>query len=367
MTYAGAFGGLLAMMMLGAAGPAAGNPSKGGGKSAPADFFVYVGGTEPHLEGFRFAAAAGTLTSIGQFPSGQRPTYLAFHPSGRNLYAANEISAGAVQAFSIERGTGKLTSQTSRASGGNGAVHVSVHRSGRWLLASNYGGASVSVFPLVANGDLGAMADNKPSAKESHQIVTDPAGKFIFVPCRGPNQVLQYQFDDQAGKLTPNDAATIGSDDPRHIAFHPTGKFAYLVNETPANVVSFNYDATKGTLSLPQKLDLGSGENSGSHVAVTPDGKFVYVGGRRTGRIFGYAVDATTGRLTAAGSTDDGIQVPRDFTITSDGAFVLVANQGLATLTVLRVGANGTLTKVGKGTKTVTQPQAIVVVPVPKP
>lgn len=329
-----------------------------------AEHFVYVGGSEPNVITYKLNLANGDLENLGKTPAGDHPGYLAFHPSGRSLYVANE--SGHVRAFAIQPKTGKLTQQSQQPSGGTLPVHVFVHPLGRWLFVSNYKSGNVRVFPLNGQGDMGPPTDTKLSGDESHQIVGAPSGDAVFVPCRGPNHVAQFTFNAREGRLTANDPATVASDDPRHMAFHPDGKFAYLVNETPANVVSFVYDAASHRLSSSQKLPLGNNEASGSHIVVTPNGKFVYAGGRSTNRIYGFAVNPQTGRLVAKGNSNGGgaIDTPRNFAVDPTGQFLVVANQGSHSVVVLRIGDDGSLTPAAPPVPAVQRAQAVVVVPV---
>ena len=71
--------------------------------------------------------------------------------------------------------------------------------------------------------------------RNAHMVLSDPSGRFLFVPATGPNRVMQYRFDVDSGRLAPNDPPFVegGAPDaqPRHMAFHPSGRFAYVINE----------------------------------------------------------------------------------------------------------------------------------------
>ena len=45
------------------------------------------------------------------------------------------------------------------SSGGAGPAHLSIHPSGRFVLAANYFGGSVAVLPVLADGSLGPASD----------------------------------------------------------------------------------------------------------------------------------------------------------------------------------------------------------------
>ena len=69
------------------------------------------------------------------------------------------------------------------------------------------------------------------------------------------------------------------------------------------------------------------GGKLGADVHVSPDGKFVYASNRGHDSIAIFKVDMCTGHLSLAGCVAAGGSTPRNFAITPDGEFVLVALQ----------------------------------------
>jgi 6-phosphogluconolactonase len=228
-----------------------------------------------------------------------------------------------------------------------------VHKGGKWVFSSNYSSGHIAVLPVEANGGVGAPDPIKGFPQNAHQIISDPAGKFVFVCATGPNQIAQFAFNETTGKLTPNDPATVmsGPGEPRHLAFHPNEQWAYHINERTSAVVSWKYDKATGKLIDPEVLPglpAGfSGSNSGAHVVVHPNGNFVYSSNRGHNSITIWAVNATTGRLTQKGRETGMISTPRDFGVDPTGTFLIVANQGSGNAVVYRIKPDGTLTREG--------------------
>jgi 6-phosphogluconolactonase len=96
----------------------------------------------------RLDLASGKVTPPELAAETQNPSFLAVHPKGTVLYAANEVRTfegkemGSVSAFTIDRQSGRLTPLNQQGSGGRGPVYVVVDKSGRNVLVSNYGGGS---------------------------------------------------------------------------------------------------------------------------------------------------------------------------------------------------------------------------------
>jgi 6-phosphogluconolactonase len=323
-------------------------------QKAASNPFVYVSGYGADIALFTLDMTSGTLqphgTAVG---AGSSPSYLAWDRARKHLYALQEQDAGRIVAYSIGA-TGMLTRINDASSGGKGPAHLSVDRTGKWVLSSNYGDGRVAVLPIQANGGVGepVFTDN-PVPKNAHQIIEDPAGRFAFVPCTGPNVILQYRFDAKTGKLTPNTPFKVpGTGEPRHLAFHPGATYAYAVNEAAMSVTSFAYDASKGALTAIETIPAApaGGKGTGAHILVHPSGRFVYASLRGPNHIAIFSVDAATGRLThVADETGGGvIRTPRDFTVDPTGAFLLVANQETGSVTVFRINpSDGRLTLAG--------------------
>src|SRR6202011_1349732 len=109
---------------------------------------------------------SGALTPVKTFQD-MGPTWLAFDPQRKFLYASNEIDdfqggkAGSVTAYGVDKSTGELSKINSVSSEGAGPAHCSVHPSGRYVFVANYGGGNIAVLPVQANGGLGAAVDTK--------------------------------------------------------------------------------------------------------------------------------------------------------------------------------------------------------------
>jgi len=88
------------------------------------------------------------------------PSYLAIAPGGNFLYAANEGSgSGFVSAYSFNKSTGQLTFLDKQSTGGGGPCYVSVDSKRKWAIAANYGGGSLAVMPINADGSIAPMTE----------------------------------------------------------------------------------------------------------------------------------------------------------------------------------------------------------------
>jgi 6-phosphogluconolactonase len=340
--------------------------------------FVYVSGYRPEISIFRLDTAGGKLVPAGKADGGQQPSFLAWNPAARFLFAVNETDPGRVRSFAIDQATGALTPINDVPAMGSTTAHLSTDRTGRWLLVANYGGqkqGTIASFPIASDGRLGAAADTREFGLSAmaHYISTDPGNRFVFVPLKGGPSVAQLVFDAASGRMKPNAPpqmpAAPGAG-PRHLDFHPNGRFAYVINELDLTMTAYAYDAASGLLrelqilpTLPAAADkVGA---SGADVHVHRSGRFLYGSNRGHNSIVIYRL-ADDGRMTVIGHETRDIQRPRNFTIDPTGTLMLVANQDGANVTIFRIDqTSGKLDQVGPPTPAGPNPSFVGVVMLP--
>jgi 6-phosphogluconolactonase len=359
---------LLAPLVFSIAGGSADKPA------ANRKYLVFVGTytTKTNSKGvysFHFDAATGQLTAIGIAAETRDPSWVAVHPGGKFLYAANEAGkASTVSAFAVDVKSGKLTLLNQIPSLGEDPCYLSFDKTGKYLLVANYSSGTIAVFPILADGrlgehtafakDQGATGPNKErqEAPHAHWIETSPDNRFALVADLGLDEVLVYKFDATSSTLTPNEPAFArlkAGSGPRHAVFYPNGKFVFAVSELSSTATSYAYDAKKGTLketgtasTLPPGF---SGRNDVAEAAVHPNGKFLYVSNRGNDSIAILSIDPGNRTLAPAGGIPTGGKEPRHFAIDPSGKYLLAENQFSNSIVVFKIdAATGGLTATGQ-------------------
>ncbi|SME93500.1 lactonase family protein [Streptomyces sp. Amel2xC10] len=291
---------------------------------------------------------SGRITGGGTITGVPDPSYLAVHPDGGTLYAANEQARGAVTAVRLS----DRTVLGSRATGGSHTCHVSVHPGGRWLLSADYGSGTVAVHPIDASGALGERTDQvthrRPApgpgqeGPHAHQVVTAPDGGHVLAVDLGTDTVYSYRLDERNGTLAEvAQAHTRAGAGPRHLAFHPGGRYAYLANEADDTVAVCGYDAATGRLTIgtPQSTGAKAATNYPAQFAVTPDGAHAFLANRGDNTLARYAVEADGAELRLLGTVPVAGDFPRQIALSPDGGLLFAANQRSGTVGVFRVDA----------------------------
>jgi 6-phosphogluconolactonase len=354
--------------------------------------------------------AAGRGEGIGQFALDPRtgelsrrapaiktpnPSWITLHPSKKYLYAVNEIdnyegSNGSVSAFAIDSATWNLSELNTVSSKGAIPAYCSVDPAGKFVFVANYGGGSIAVLPIHADGSLGSAVDvhrdlgsvgsthatdappgslaiSGHDAPHAHMIAADPQNRFVLATDLGQDRICTYRFDRGSGKLTAPSGAPFTSlptgDGPRHFAFHPNGQWLYSIQEEASTVVFFHYDPAAGSLDAQQTISTlpagFAGTNFASEILVAPGGKNLYAANRLHDSIAVFSI-TENGRLTHAGDVSTRADYPRSCSIDPSGKFLFACNQQGDSITSFRIEpGTGLLTFTGRYTA-VGSPASIV-------
>ncbi|AUD03121.1 lactonase family protein [Spirosoma pollinicola] len=321
---------------------------------------------------FEFDRKAGTMQPIQAVSNAKSPSFLAFHPNGNYLYSVNEGAdkLGGVSSYAIDKATGKLQFLNGQSSLGGGPCHISVDQTGKTAFVSNYGGGSLAVLPINADGKLSAPTDSvqdigtgpntqRQERAHVHSATLAPDNRFVYVADLTTDKLNIFDVDAKASKIKPATTpyATVkpGSG-PRHFTFHPNGKYAYLVEELTSTVAVFSRDAKTGALTLLEDnvktlpADF-TGQNTSADIHIDPSGKFLYQSNRGANTLAIFAI-GTDGKLTKVGDQPTEGKTPRNFLIDPKGEFIFVAHQDSDNITIFRRDQKtGKLTYTGQSVK----------------
>ncbi len=334
-------------------------------------FGTYTKGKSKGIYRALFDAVTGKLGEPELAAETTNPSFLAIHPSRKFLYAVGELAGkkgGAICAFAIEP-SGKLTLLNQQSTVGAGPCYVGLDNAGKHALVANYGGGSVAVLPIGADGKLGeagafvqhvgsSVNPKRQQGPHAHSFFLDPANRFAFAPDLGLDKVMIYKFDTEKGTLTPNDpafGAVAAGSGPRHFTFHTNGKFAYVINEMLCTVTAFRYDAVRGALSEIQTITtLPAGETvqpnySTAEIRVHPSGRFLYGSNRGHNTIAVFTIDSETGKLTPVQHAPTLGEMPRNFNFDPSGSWLICGHNNSDLVYVFRIDpATGKLTPTGQ-------------------
>ncbi len=324
-----------------------------------------------------FAEESGAWRETCRLEGLENPSYLLAAPGGRVFHCVHADRAYA-SSYALDGEASALREIARADTGGINGVHLALDPSGRFLVVANYASGSVAVLPVRADGGLGDCVQvvalpgppgphrEEQTMSHPHQILFDPAGRFVLVPDKGLDRVFVLAFDALRGRLALDERRTLilrpGSG-PRHAAFHPNGSLVWVLNELASTIVACRWNATNGTLVPHQWLptlppDFFSPSKAAA-IVVTPDGDRVFVSNRGHDSIACFGVDPDTGRLATLGWVPTQGACPRFMLIDPSQPALLVANEQDNSILRFGLGRQGGLVEPGEHLATIASPATI--------
>jgi 6-phosphogluconolactonase len=190
-------------------------------------------------------------------------------------------------------------------------------------------GEHVSEFSHHGSG----LDKTRQGVPHAHCCVPSRDDRFLLVSDLGTDSMLTYRLNAEAGRLDGVVMSTKmppGSG-PRHFVFHPNGRSVYVANELSATVSRLAFDEETGMLSVIETVPGLPGHAPAltppADIHIAPDGRFLYVSFRGIDCIATYALDAHNGAIQFRSVRATEGRTPRSFTLSRDGAYLIVANQ----------------------------------------
>ncbi|WP_436772617.1 lactonase family protein [Yinghuangia sp. YIM S09857] len=276
----------------------------------------------------------GVLTQLGEPTATPSPSFLAAHPSGRTVYAVNELEPrGSLSSFALGA-DGSLTPLGSVPSGGSAPCHVAVDPTGRYVLTANYGDGRVSVHPLDAHGAAArhrAVLDlhgdgpdrDRQAGPHAHQVTFD--GDTVLVCDLGSDRVWRHRLHADGTLAAEAPAVVPPGFGPRHLARSDPGR-VWVVGELTPAVHAFP-DGPVVDLATA-----GPTRNHPSAIVAAPDGRHLYVANRGPDTVTVLSVADGTAHVLA--ETPSGVTWPRDAALIGDHLYI--AGERSDTVTALR-------------------------------
>jgi len=281
------------------------NPARRIGSGSPR--FAYVGAIE--TAGIHVYAIDGGQWNAQQFIAAEAPASMALHPSGHTLYVANEVMEyrglprGAVEAFSIEEKTGRLTllGREPLSLSATMPRHIAVAPDGRSLIVASHGGGIYNQLPILADGQLGRVdsvlketgcgpIQGYQESAHPQAVCFDPAGNRFIAADLGTDRVSVFSTAD--GLSAQARFELPAGSGPRQLALHPNGNLLYVSHALDGSISGLRYDANTGKIT--ERL-IGIRGGVGEALAMHPSGEFLFTAGK--GEIAAWQIDSSSGAL----------------------------------------------------------------------
>lgn len=294
---------------------------------------------------YRFDTDTGLSDSVSMVEVAN-PSYLVVSANNQFVYSVGENGEddSYAHAFSFDNSNGQIKLIDSQLTYGSSPAYITLDAQGNNLITANYGGGSISQFNVNTNGTLSPLsnlfefegAGEDPVRQKQphlHSVRYSPDGMYMFATDLGTDKIYRYKtitsvFEGQPALLKSDTAVfdTPAGTGPRHFDFHPNGLYFYLLGEISGEVIVYDYNM--GDLQQKQRILADTVEAQGSaDIHVSPNGQFLYASNRlEADGIAIFAIDSQDGTLNKVGYQLTA-KHPRNFVITPNGKFLLVAGR----------------------------------------
>jgi 6-phosphogluconolactonase len=285
------------------------------------------------------------------------------------VYAVNENKEGMVSAFTLTNN--KLVLLHQKKTKGADPCYVAISPDQHNLFVANYSGGSLTQYHRFADGLLSnpqqfiqysgkSVHPERQEKAHIHGAFFSPNGNYLLTPNLGMDQVNIYPYSNTTSlPLDIEKVKTITTQPgsgPRHIAFSKKGTYLYVLEELTGSISVYSF--AKGQATLIQNVfthpKTFKGSPNSADIHLSPDGAYLYASNRgEENNIVKFSV-LSNGKLDVKSevyySTEG--KKPRNFTISADGNWLLVANQDSDKIVIFkRNKATGGLTNTGSSIK----------------
>ena len=286
--------------------------------------------------GIHVFAIDGEQWKLQQVIASESPVSLALHPTGKSLYVLHEVSeheglpTGAVEAYGVEVGSGRLTSLGRRGLALSATMprHLAVAPDGSRLAVAVHGGGAYNLLPIETDGRVGRVCGivketgcgpimEHQETAHPQMVVFDPSGERVIGTDLGSDRLSVLALKDGL-TLHGRHAMQAGSG-PQCIALHPNGDLLYVGHALDGSIAGFRYDAVAGTITHRLPRIAGGYRNA---LAIHPTGDFLYASG--DGEVTVWRIEAVTGALSKLQSRRVDADEVRAVAVLSDGSGVVV-------------------------------------------
>ena len=304
---------------------------------------AYTANNNAGLTVYKFNTQTGSTELVSKNNEVPNASFFTFTKDREKIYAVSEAGdQSRVYTLDFDKATGKLTAIDHKPTLGADPCHISIDAKERFLVAANYTGGSISLFALDAKTKTPSTPLVIPFDKASHLHCTAfaPDGKSFFATDLGRDRMYQFDLTNKPlqANSNPIQIAQVplnAGSGPRHLTFHPNKKWAYLINELSGCVTAFTYK--KGKLSSFQYIAADSvGAKGSADIHISKDGQFLYASNRLKADGIAIFKINKDGKLTKVGYQNTA-KHPRNFTISPNGNFMLVASKEENVIEVYRI------------------------------
>ncbi len=285
------------------------------------------------------------------------PSFLTFSNNKEYIYSVSENEKGNsyVNSFLLDNKSGKLKLINRRVTKGEGSCHISIDPRNKFIVTCNYGGGSISVFPIqgkllplsqliVFSGS--SINTKRQEAPHPHCSIFSPDGKYMFVTDLGTDTIYRFDIDySKRGKFiienSRKDFPVPQGSGPRHMIFDKSGRYLYVITELKSTILTFEYN--NGALQLLEETTISDKpRGGGGAITISSDSKYLFASLREGNDGVAVFRINDNGKLSRLGFYPTATH-PRHIAVTPDGKYLFIAAMKKNIIEIMEITGAGRL------------------------
>lgn len=305
--------------------------------------------TDSDSEGIYLYQTDKTFTKIEKVTSvfAKNPSYLAVSPNQKNLFSVSENGQedSEVLSFDLDKKGGKITLINSQNTDGGAPCYVLYDSDNKIVMTANYTGGNISVFPVQKDGVLGEISQNINFVSHSHlhSLQISPDGKRLWAADLGTDKLYAFRRENNMLQRVDNEDIIFNKGfGPRHFTFSNNGKYLYVLGELSREIVVLKRNKNRFVkIQIIETDDFREGKGA-ADIHISPNGKYLYASNRLVNDGIAIFSIEKSGKLKKIGYQSTK-KHPRNFAISSDGKYMLVASRDDNSVQVYEIQKDGAL------------------------
>ncbi len=208
-----------------------------------------------------------------------------------------------------------------------GNIHIYEHENG---------GLNLRPFQSIQHSGQSINAERQ-EGPHAHMAYFDVKRQQLIVADLGIDKLMVYHLEDRKFNLIQDIVIPAGGG-PRHFGMHPKGQTLFAINEMTAEVSFIVRNNGKWRWHSNVKASHAEHNNhaSASAIKISPCGQFIYCGVRSSNTISILKYDEANQSLSLIDEHGTMGITPRDFELSPDGRWLIVANQDSESIVIFK-------------------------------
>jgi 6-phosphogluconolactonase (cycloisomerase 2 family) len=185
---------------------------------------------------------------------------------------------------------------------GNNPAAVNVVASGSYVYAVNQNDATLSGFQVGSSGSLTAIG-TFPIGVAPNAVASDPTSRWLYVTDGAANQMIGFQIQLN-GTLVPLQTPFKTDNLPDSVQVDPRGIYVYVANYNANDVSAYTIDRTTGNATQISGATAYAVDAGPTCILIDPaEARFVYTSNFLGNTVSGFVLNPSTGGLTGVQNT----------------------------------------------------------------